>query len=1456
MHYTGGIAMANKWMKKLGLGVAMIMTVSQMSGVMVFAAPEEYTSEDETDFVDSLIEKYENESNDGFSEIDNYSDEEFYEEDELADIDSINEDVLYATAEIYGDYEYTCTKEKITIVKYNGQSSTPVIPNTIDNRPVTKLGASAFRGNNSITSIVIPETIELVGSSCFSNCENLERVIFIEIEDENREVSLSDYCFSGCTNLTDIQLSHNIGIMGNYLFKDDTSLTNITLPDSLRNIGCGAFWGTGIKRITLPQLAVTGYGKVSPFLGADNLEEVILADGMKYVPAHLFDFESGKSNISKISFPDTIEKIDEYAFYCFKDLTDISLPQNLVSIERYAFSGCDGLTGITIPSNVEKIGDYCFQKCNNLKSVVFEQSLNDNIKVVINDSAFSYCPILSNVELSNKTYKIDAWAFRNDLSLESIFLPDSLRVLGSYAFEGTSIKSVTIPNRILTTYGGDGWNLSVSPFAKANKLEEIILEDGIRVIPEHLFDFTNEICLITTVNIPDSVVNIDDYAFMNCKSLSSISLPQSIQSIGYMSFAGCDGLNEIRFPSSVTSIGTYCFENCKDLETVIFEPSIYDKGSVTINDGAFRNCPKLSNVELSNNTGKIDAHAFIHDTSLKEIVLPESLLRIGSNVFDDTSISKIVIPKNLHTAFGADGWGLIESPFANAKDLIQVAFEEGMISIPERVLYFNKENTSLRIVIIPSSVSSIPDNAFYNCKNITIYGYTNSYAETYAKEHDIPFMALEEEINENQSGFDLKVNGYCIENSKPAFSYDSAANWFNLFGYKFPLERYQEVYGNSYTQHIYDQNVSEWPGNCFGMSVTAVLFYKNKLPIQDYLKEDNTVLTAEYDDMITKDNQSYLYLNMDSELTKLIERYQIWWDSDEFSRLYAKNRINYINGTNKEVFSSMITRIQQTKEPFIVLVQWKEDNGKTYAHAMVVDSSRPPEKIIDENSDGWIRVYLYDPNNPYYGNFSNNTPKDCYLQSLNRYVELNTQNGYWRMDAMVNGDATDTTPIGYDAQGNILKESIIQFIDAIDYPINFDTKAHFSLNISGSIGVAYRSNDFSIYDKDNTLVYQKQDGTTKYANDKAMDYVYCGYVPGLDRKYEEGTIILPEEQYTVKLENGFIAYKADGDYIGIISQDNPVSITTIDSNSVSVSSENAANVNVVIMDQNTEDDFASIETNIQVDNNECTVSLDNNILDVDVPSNQKIEINIITDEIENGKTVEVSTNNVENYNIITETTTITETIPSGSTPVIIVNADGTTKVYQNGKELENYTGLALLGTAENAPYVYVENGTRNETFCGFVDYDGETFYVAGGTLATDLNGLQVAPNGIDWYFLANGQVQKHHEGLALYDGEWFYIKDGKLNTALNAYVDYDGGKFFVGAGRIIQEYSGLAQDPENTESGDWYFLANGQAQIQYTGLAYYDNAWFYVEAGKLAKGFYGTVEYDGTSFEVYDGMVL
>ncbi len=216
------------------------------------------------------------------------------------------------------------------------------------------------------------------------------------------------------------------------------------------------------------------------------------------------------------------------------------------------------------------------------------------------------------------------------------------------------------------------------------------------------------------------------------------------------------------------------------------------------------------------------------------------------------------------------------------------------------------------------------------------------------------------------------------------------------------------------------------------------------------------------------------------------------------------------------------------------------------------------------------------------------------------------------------------------------------------------------------------------------------------------------------------------------------------------------------------------------------------------------------------------------------------------------TTTVTVGVPG------VVVTDRCTVTVSTDKPVEDAKRDEpdMVREPDGTVYVVMKDGSTKDHFTGMADYEGGKFLMVEGAVAKEANGAQLDPvRGDIFYFLANGQVQYYYEGLAEYDGEWFYIKDGAVQTQMNALVDYDGGKFLVAVGRIVDEYNGLAQDPQNTQTGDWYYFADGQAQTQYTGLVRYDNAWFYVINGKLAADFNGSVDYDGATFRVENGMV-
>jgi hypothetical protein len=181
----------------------------------------------------------------------------------------------------------------------------------------------------------------------------------------------------------------------------------------------------------------------------------------------------------------------------------------------------------------------------------------------------------------------------------------------------------------------------------------------------------------------------------------------------------------------------------------------------------------------------------------------------------------------------------------------------------------------------------------------------------------------------------------------------------------------------------------------------------------------------------------------------------------------------------------------------------------------------------------------------------------------------------------------------------------------------------------------------------------------------------------------------------------------------------------------------------------------------------------------------------------------------------------------------IYKEDGAFKLYEMGMFDADFTGI----------------------FDGYNDVLGQTgkWYVKNGIWKNNAMGATLV--GSTWYFLANGKVQEVTQ-LAEYQGKWFYVVNGVIDTTKTALVDYNGGKFVVAEGRIVDEYNGLWQNAKSIGGDDsWYYVANGQVQTQYTGLVLYDGEWFYVENGQLVP-YNGEVEYDGEIFNVKEGMVV
>ena len=304
----------------------------------------------------------------------------------------------------------------------------------------------------------------------------------------------------------------------------------------------------------------------------------------------------------------------------------------------------------------------------------------------------------------------------------------------SYAFaDNLSIKKITLPKGLQSF-----WR---NPFYGCNNLTDIYVDKGSETytsIDGVLFTKDEKTIALfptgrTSYSIPNGVTEIGDYAFYDCL-VSKVTVPESVEAIGFGAFMNCSSLSEINVPYGVTEIDQWTFVNCTSLKAVTIPDSLTEIGG-----GAFQNCRMLSDINLPDGLKNIAGSAFQGCTSLKEISIPDSVTTIGAQAFYDCkALKNVTLSKNITS--------IQYGTFANCSVLPEIDIPDGVEIIGTNYYGIGAFEgcTALKKAVVPASVTSIINNSFSisSSPNLTIYGYDDSYAETYAKGHSIPFVSF------------------------------------------------------------------------------------------------------------------------------------------------------------------------------------------------------------------------------------------------------------------------------------------------------------------------------------------------------------------------------------------------------------------------------------------------------------------------------------------------------------------------------------------------------------------------------------------------------------------------------------------------------------------------------------------------------------------------------------------
>ncbi len=684
--------------------------------------------------------------------------------------DTFTQEYVYYEDKFYGDvtlyakwaneddgvpYTYVELEDgTIEIRSYTGKRRYITIPEKIDGKIVSSIGAEAFKGQARLREVGLPSGLKSIKRSAFEGCSNL---VWIEIPES--VMTIGEKAFADNTRLSSVAFLGNnkLETVGAFAFLNCGSLRMFELPANLKYIDGSALFGAQALTSITVQKGNTAFssqdGVLFNFTGS-KLVAFPAAKGREYtVPAQtktIGDYAFGYANLATIdlsgitsiggaafayseleelTIPDATTTVGSSAFYHNLRLASVSIGRGLTSIEQAVFACDSSLEAITIPNTIQIIGLGAFDS-SGLTTVTFEE--NSNLQFIslnafyqnriakldipasvasIEAYAFAENPLteLTFVD-GGALYSIGAGAFYQCSLLKDVKFPRQLVSIGEMAFAHAGLEAVTVPAGVTTLGNG--------VFAGCMALTAIDIEDGNAVyhdIDGVVYTLDNTVLhsypsgRACDYTVHSATTVIAPYAF-GFSNVNSVGLPVSLVQISEHAFYSCYNLYSIHIPDNVLQIGRYAFAESWNLYSITF--------------GENAKIPRFS----------FESFAY---TGLQSFTVPANVSTMAQKVFEGCCyLSSITFAENSKlesiSAYMFDGCTNLQSiTFLPGSKLtsIQAHGLEGMSQLYSinfgNAKLENIDNfafrfcESLSTLNLPNTVKNVGRYAFYACESLS-----------------------------------------------------------------------------------------------------------------------------------------------------------------------------------------------------------------------------------------------------------------------------------------------------------------------------------------------------------------------------------------------------------------------------------------------------------------------------------------------------------------------------------------------------------------------------------------------------------------------------------------------------------------------------------------------------------------------------------------------------------------